>query len=331
MIRGTILKTIKSVPFFETAETPIADEIAIGADIKSITATPSFGDIRDIDELLDALRQMPVIVRGSAFGRIAGQWYTVTFPRRVDNPHVVCTAMARAGAFVSAEIARVPKPTKREIARATRPTLIDIPKEPRTEITPITLDWPSREEMVSEACATLDSGCNDMMKEHIGEWLVFPVLSTGTFCRALSRSSFGEWLSDFWDKHVKSKFTDLKDGVNETVDLVYNKLYGQIDKTTTAMQENINRLYATETIDQINKVRDSIDLAIGDLHTATNAQVNYIRDRVNNVIKDLYRMWGVPGGYILTPVHIRNITNVGFEFQSYGTTTIHFIAIGTEE
>lgn len=327
MLRGTILKTIKGIPFFETAETPIADEIAIGADIKSITTTPSFGAIRDIDELLEVIRQMPVIVQGSAFGRIAGQWYTVTFPRRVNNPHVVCTAMARAGAFVAAEIARVPKPMKREIARA----LIRIPKEPRTEIKPIKLDWPSEETMGNEARDKLFKGCIDLVEKRKGKdplgqcWLTtFPgFVSCETFCKGIQNATFGEWLSSFWEKYTKGKFKDLNKGIKDTVDLVYSKLYGQIDKTSTAMQEN--------TTDQINKVRDSIDLAIGDLHTATNAQVNYIRDRVNNVIKDLYRMIGMPGGYILTPVHIRNITNVGFEFQSYGNTTIHFIGVGTEE
>lgn len=331
MIRGTLLKQLKGATFFRATEMPIAKEIAIPADIRSIRSPPSLGGITNIQELIAAMQQLPVMISGTAYGRIAGQWYRVTFPRRIEDPHVVCTGMARAGDYITAEIPRVSKPTMREIARASRPSLVDIPREPREEIPPIAIEWPTKDEMMSETRAKLESGCNEMIKARIGDWLAPPWISTGTFCRGIANASFGRWLSDFWDKYVKSKFEALKKGVNDTVNLVYDKLYGQIDKATTAMQENINRLYVTETTDQINKVRDSIAVSMTDMYNSTNSQVNQIRDRVNTVIKDLYRMWGVPVGYILTPIHIRNITSTGFEFQSFGNTTIQFMAIGSGE
>lgn len=330
MIRGTLLRRVKGIPFFEAAEMPIAREVPLPAEIIETNAGPRISEITDWRDLFNIIKVMPVAISGKAHGRIAGQWYKVIFPKRLKNPHVVATAEARAGAFITSEIPRATKPRLREILRARPPSLITIPKEAREKIKEIRLDWPTIEEMRVEARTKLQSGCNDMMKKHIGDWLVPPFLSTETFCRALSRSAFGEWLSGFWDKHVKSKFEDLKGGINETVDLVHKQLWDQIDKAKDALQR-MQGDYATQMTDQINKVRDNIGNTIGDVHTEIFTQTNYVRDRVNNVTKDLYRMWGVPSGYILTPVHIRNVTSTGFEFQSYGNTTIHYIAIGIEE
>jgi hypothetical protein len=295
MLRGNIIKKIRGVSFFETVETPLANEIALPADIDHIQAPPAWGNITNFQELIEAMEKLPVVVSGSAYGKMAGQWYSVIFPRRVENPHVVCTAMARAGSFITSEIPRV-----------SMPSLKEIPKEAREEIPDIKLTWPSKDTMSSETRAKLEEGCIKMIKERIGEWLAPPFLSTGTFCKGIANASFGEWLSDFWDTYIKIKFEDLKYGITDTIDLVYKKLWNQTDKATSTLQDNIAILY-----------------------NSTNSQVDQIRDRINNVLKDLYKMWGVPSGYILTPVHIRNITPTGFEFQSYGETTVQFVAVGT--
>lgn len=330
MIRGNLLKQLKGTAFFRATEMPIAKEIAMPAEIRSIRSPPFLGGITNIQELISAMQQLPVIISGTAYGRIAGQWYRVTFPRRIEDPHVVCTGMARAGDYITAEIPRVSKPSMREIARASAPSLITIPKETRESIEEIKLDWPTADEMATEAKDALYTGCKAHLPKVAGDWVIFGLMSTRTFCWFVANCAFGGWLSGFWDKHVKSKFIDLKDGVNETVDLLHKKLWGQIDKTKDAVQK-MQGDYATQTTDQINKVRDSIALSVTDMHNSTNSQVNQVRDRVNDVIRDLYRMWGVPVGYILTPIHIRNITATGFEFQSYGETTIHFMAIGAGE
>lgn len=329
MLRGTILKRIRGIPFFEAAEMPIAIEVPLPAEIIETNAGPRIAEITDWRDLLNFMKLMPTVISGKAYGRIAGQWYKVIFPKRLKNPHVVVTSEARAGAFITSEIPRATKPRLREILRARPPSLITIPKETREKIKEIRLDWPSPQEMISDARAKLQEGCNRIIREKVGTHLT-PFLSTETFCKGITFASFGEWISGFWHTHVKQKFIDLKDGVNETVDLLHKKLWGQIDKAKDALQK-MQGDYAIEMTDQINKVRDNIGATIGDVHNELYTQTNYTRDRINSVIKDLYRMWGVPSGYILSPIHIRNVTSTGFEFQSFGDCTIHYIAIGVEE
>lgn len=328
MIRGTLLRRVKGIPFFEAAEMPIAREVPLPAEIIETNAGPRMAGITDWRDLFNVIKIMPVAISGKAHGRIAGQWYKVIFPKRLKNPHVVATAEARAGAFITSEIPRATKPRLREIPRARAPTLITIPKEVRGSIKEIRLDWLTEAEMDKFARDSILEKCQEKWPEGSG-YLFFP-LSKHTFCWWLAQATLGKWLSGFWDKHVKSKFIDLKDGVNDTVDLLHEKLWGQIDKAKDSLQK-MQGDYAIEMTDQINKVRDNIGATIGDVHNEIFTQTNYVRDRVNNVTKDLYRMWGVPSGYILTPVHIRNVTSAGFEFQSYGNTTVHYIAIGIEE
>jgi len=99
-----------------------------------------------------------------------------------------------------------------------------------------------------------------------------------------------------------------------------------------------------------DKIRDTINVAIRDFNTRINRQTDYIysdlnvtiratnekvnrqidiiTDRVNRVLYDLYSMWGLPTDLSMVPVHIRNVTETGFEFLSLGKTTIHWIAVG---
>lgn len=329
MIRGTLLRRVKGIPFFEAAELPIAREIPLPAEIIETNAGPRMAGITDWRDLFNVIKVMPVAISGKAHGKIAGQWYKVVFPKRLNRPHVVATAEARAGAFITSEIPRATKPRLREILRARRPALITIPKEIRTKIEDIKLDWPSEDEMDKNARDKLVSICRTKWPEGSG-YILPPILSKHTFCWWLGEASLGKWIGNIWKEHIKPKTEALRVGVNETVHKTYDTLSGQIDKTKDALQK-MQGDYAIEMTDQINKVRDSIGDTIGDVHTEIFTQTNYVRDRVNNVTKDLYRMWGVPSGYILTPIHIRNVTSTGFEFQSYGNTTVHYIAIGIEE
>jgi len=78
---------------------------------------------------------------------------------------------------------------------------------------------------------------------------------------------------------------------------------------------------------------DNIRVAINDTIGSINERIELIRLRVNEVTQDiipaLYNAWGIPHVMALTPLHVRNITSTGFEFQSYGKTTAYWIAIGT--
>ena len=80
--------------------------------------------------------------------------------------------------------------------------------------------------------------------------------------------------------------------------------------------------------DQIDYVQSKLNETIKDFNKKVNQQVDKITSRVNLVLKDLYRMWGIPEGIALSPVHIRNITGSGFEFLSLGKQKIYWLAIG---
>jgi len=66
---------------------------------------------------------------------------------------------------------------------------------------------------------------------------------------------------------------------------------------------------------------------------ALNSTIINTQDSVNkglaSLIPSLYAAWGLPSTMIITPLHVRNVTSTGFEFQSYGKTTCYYIAFGS--
>jgi len=67
---------------------------------------------------------------------------------------------------------------------------------------------------------------------------------------------------------------------------------------------------------------------------ALNTTIVNTEDSVNkglaSLIPSLYAAWGLPSTMIITPIHTRNVTSTGFEFQSYGKTTCYYIAVGSK-
>lgn len=57
-------------------------------------------------------------------------------------------------------------------------------------------------------------------------------------------------------------------------------------------------------------------------------QIDKVADAINARLNDLYNMWGIPTNMAITPLHLRNITDTGFDFQSYGSTTCYWICVG---
>lgn len=80
--------------------------------------------------------------------------------------------------------------------------------------------------------------------------------------------------------------------------------------------------------DQAGRLVNSINWAIAQTNSRINAQIDHVRNRANQTLRDLYAMWGVSEDVALTPLHVRNVSPSGFEWQSYGDTTAYFIAIG---
>jgi len=72
---------------------------------------------------------------------------------------------------------------------------------------------------------------------------------------------------------------------------------------------------------QVDEVRNSVQ-------SAFNTSISNITDAVNRRLNDLYKMWGIPENMAVTPVHIRNVSETGFEFQSFGKTKVYYVAVG---
>jgi len=123
----------------------------------------------------------------------------------------------------------------------------------------------------------------------------------------------------------------------------------QIVKVTDTMNENIrnhnaavqhalnvfnnNNRYVFNRLNdefrkQINNIIASVNDRISQINANFTETINNTTDNVNAVLKDLYAMWGIPENMALTPVHIRNVTSTGFEFQSFGNTEVYYIATG---
>lgn len=105
-----------------------------------------------------------------------------------------------------------------------------------------------------------------------------------------------------------------------------------------SLTDGLNDLMTTleGVLGRINQVVDDLYSGLEEARaslTSLDAKVNDLRSKVNDtfasIIPSLYNAWGIPTSMALTPLHIRNVTSTGFEFQSYGKTTCYYIGIGS--
>jgi len=119
----------------------------------------------------------------------------------------------------------------------------------------------------------------------------------------------------------------LTDGLNDLIVVLEGVLVRVneiIDKTSDAVKK---------VRDNVKDVYDSLTDFRGKVQTALNKYRDNIESSVNTglggILPALYAAWGIPSNMAVTPLHIRNVTASGFEFQSFGRTTCHWICLGT--
>jgi len=104
----------------------------------------------------------------------------------------------------------------------------------------------------------------------------------------------------------------LTDGLND--------MTGTLESVLRRLNEVVDDVYSG-----LNETRNSLK--------SLDAKVDDLRNKVNDafvaVIPALYDAWGIPRTMALTPLHVRNVSSAGFEFQSYGKTTCYYIAVGS--
>jgi len=129
-----------------------------------------------------------------------------------------------------------------------------------------------------------------------------------------------------------------------------NRIVESLYRIQARINDSIYRI--NEGFTKTKKAVEDSNTSIADLRTKTETGINAglktsrdntqkalnttiinTQDSVNkglaSLIPSLYAAWGLPSTMIITPIHIRNLTATGFEFQSYGKTTCYWIAIGS--
>jgi len=234
--------------------TPIVQEIPVPARIMS-SALFTFPEVGGV---------VPTIVRGKAYGEIAGLWYRVLFPRAVTDPSVVAIGEGRRGV--------IPKPKAPAIAIASA----EVPAAAKITI---------------------------------------PSVRTGHVPTSLGRFTCG-WA-----------VASLTDGLNDmmvTLESVFSRLNEVIDDLTAGLNETRNSLTSLDA--KVDDLRGKVNAALDKLRTNTEGSVN---QGLGAILPALYAAWGIPETMTLTPLHVRNVSATGFEFQSYGKTTCYYIAVGS--
>jgi len=120
----------------------------------------------------------------------------------------------------------------------------------------------------------------------------------------------------------------IQSRINDTIGRV-NQGFAKTEKAVKDTNASISDLR--------KKSESAINLGFRDSRDKTQKALNYsivnTQDSVNkglaSLIPALYRAWGLPSTMIVTPIHVRNLTSSGFEFQSYGKTTCYYIAVGS--
>jgi len=132
----------------------------------------------------------------------------------------------------------------------------------------------------------------------------------------------GDWGYFNWIRNSIAK------GLSYVFKWIFDVIVGaQMDRVQSEINKAIRDIN-TKTNMQFSRLVDSINSTISDFNVKVNRQVDRITDRVNMVLRDLYRMWGIPEGTAIQPVHIRNVNEKGFEFLSLGDMKVRWIAIG---
>lgn len=120
----------------------------------------------------------------------------------------------------------------------------------------------------------------------------------------------------------------LTDGLNDlmvfTEENILKKINEVIDKISDAVKKTRDDIRAVH--ESVREFRDKVQASVN-AHTA-NIEV-VVNSGLGQILPALYTAWGIPSNMAVTPVHIRNVTSTGFEFQSFGKTTVHWLALGT--
>ena len=275
---------------------------------------------------------------GKAYGKTPGFWYRVTFPKTILSPNVVAVAEGRRGAIpeVTAptiSIPRVALPTMPSIPKVKIPTIPDITipdivigRVP-TSLGRFSCGW---------AIAGLTDGLNDLMVvlESVMARINEIIDKTSGAVKEV-RDNVEDTIQSIKDlrANAQTTFDTYGSNVNASLKDYKGKIQAALDEYRTNIERSVNI-----GLDNYKEtVQTAIDLAMSDfrgkVQTSLNTYRGNIESSVNSglgrILPALYAAWGIPSNTAVTSINVRNVTSTGFEFQSLGRCTIHWICIGT--
>jgi len=294
MLRSFVAERLSPLKKRLKLDTPVIEEVPVTARVMSSLAI----------EFPEALGAIPVIVRGKAYGDSAGRWYRVPFAKALSEPSIVAVAEGRIGTIprVAAPKITIP-PVGIAKTRVEVPAAIPVPA-PTTAAIPVTLIPYVNESfpyLVSDVAWVRDQICK-------------PVNSiVASLYRVQDR--------------LNDAIGRINDGFSKTKKFIEDG-YGASKKAVDDTNKSISDLRLKSEGAINTGLKDSGD----NTQKALNGTVVNTEDSVNqglaSLIPSLYAAWGLPSSMIITPIHVRNVTSFGFEFQSYGETTCYYLAVG---
>lgn len=342
MLRRKVAERISKVKERAGLETPMLDEVPLRAERIESLELP-FPRVRGV---------IPVIAKGRATGAVAGRWYRVVFPRPIADPTVVCVGLARKG-----EVPRVALPDISvgavEKLRALE-KLVDIPSIaelkkilaeaiPDISIPKISISVPRWTMVVPTADDFVA-----LIKKHLGDWGWLNWVRDSV-AWAIGNFEFAIWdaifkpralikLNDEVLTPIRNSIQNVRDGINTSIDRINDRLEDIRTTLNTKLGEVDARLndLRVGANDRLKKVGAGVDERFETLRTGVNSRFGELRTNTQDAVQNafaqlfprLYAAWGLRKDMALTALHIRNVTSTGFEFQSYGNTTAHWIAVG---
>jgi hypothetical protein len=278
------------------------DETVLPAEVLSVNGfkLPTLDTYRPeaIGDFLKNFSSLPSFAYGKASGPAAGVWYAVKYPKAMVGAVPIAIGLGRPGSIASRTIGRVG-----DILLKTIEPVRDIFG---TEITRVT-----RDDFNSDAyCKVVAEGARDRVKQLAPPWpldIVWDFVCGNLVYYAFYAGWYvsGWVLNVLWDSFVQVQIDRVRDSINGVV--------GDANAVINA---------------RLIRIQEAFNSVIGDANTKINGQIGAIQDAVNLRLNDLYSMWGLPTNMAPTPLHIRNATSTGFQFQSYGNTTAYWFAIG---
>jgi len=269
---------------------------------------------------------------GKSYGPSRGFWYRVAFDVSfLAEPSVVIIALARSGKLITRVIdkiatSKVLAPEKITVAVVSAPEKITAAKIAAFEIPRIGIG--TADDVGKKVANAYNTEC----KNRLGDWGWLNFIRDG-ICSVTWGIGYitGTWIHWMYTVLIQPQIDQVRNAVNKAisdqVDRINSALSSQVDKInvrTGDLRNNVN----TALSSQVDKVNDRLSALVDNINAASSGQVDRVIVRVNAVLADLYDSWGLPSGIIATPVHVRNVSTTGFEWQSYGETTVYWIAIG---